>query len=398
MTRNPLLLVLLDSVETDLDRADELMAAGRPKDAIAIYSAAFYEGVDRPRAAAWAARCCLELRNSHEAKAWALWLEEQDRDLGRVLGAVAAAQLHDSERVAALAEGCDPTVLERVGYGWEIGAILSAAGCLERQQPDEAVALLADAIETNSEHPDLWVYLTIAIAASRVVPDRVVDVILRNPVVALAWMQSGDPQGADALLEAVWAREPGNRVVLAIASEIAPRIPLDRAVVWSGRLRIAGLAERCPLRAIAMEDGASPFERVQAAVVTKSAFGDEDAGDLVRAACAVLEAEQVYDGLTVVAELAIDLLDNALDAVCHSCDTSLVAAKFLFDGTAVDGAVAVAAHALQCADRDPMWGPQRTETAIQEILGVDVANAIADACKSMGMPAVGDRIRNAASH
>ncbi|MFZ4515060.1 MAG: hypothetical protein ACOYN3_01990 [Acidimicrobiia bacterium] len=395
MTRNPALSALLEYNGVHLDQADALLEDGRPKEALALYSVAFYEGIERAHVAARAARCCLELRLPYEAMAWAMWLEREDRELGRMLRAVAASQLQDARRVATFAKGCDPAVLERVGYGWEMGAIISAAGLLAANRARAAVTALTSALAASPENADLWAYLALAIAADKVVPDAVVELALRNPVNVMAWIQQGDPMGADAILEAVWAREPGSRLVLAVASSVAIRLPLDRAVTWSSRLRIAGLTERCPLRQMALDASRIPFDRLQAAVVVSSAFDDADARELLVAACASLPAASVCDGLMVVAELSMDLLDDALQAVANAFDTSLAGAAFLYAGGALDGAAVLVAQAFSCADADPMWGPQRTMTAVREYLDEVTATEIADYLSRSGEAMLADRVRQA---
>ena len=63
------------------------------------------------------------------------------------------------------------------------------------------------------------------------------------------------------------------QVVLATAATLARRLPIDRALVWSARMREAGFAANCPLVAIATGT-ASPEFRARAAATAVAAFAD----------------------------------------------------------------------------------------------------------------------------
>jgi tetratricopeptide (TPR) repeat protein len=58
----------------------------------------------------------------------------------------------------------------------------------------------------------------------------------------------------ERLAEATWQIRPGDRVVLAVASQLAGQLAGERLLEWSARLRASGLAPLCPLPAVA-EDG-----------------------------------------------------------------------------------------------------------------------------------------------
>jgi glycosyltransferase involved in cell wall biosynthesis len=67
----------------------------------------------------------------------------------------------------------------------------------------------------------------------------------------LAQARQLDPSHADQVLEALLAKGRVRPVtILATASLVAPELPVERALVWSIRLRQAGLVKACPLRAI----------------------------------------------------------------------------------------------------------------------------------------------------
>jgi len=64
--------------------------------------------------------------------------------------------------------------------------------------------------------------------------------------------------------------------VLATAATLARKLDVDRALVWSARLRAAGHGDVCPLVAQAQAPGPA-LERARAAAVAYRMFGDERA-------------------------------------------------------------------------------------------------------------------------
>lgn len=376
----PVLVAFLagDPSDTDVDLAYQHLEQGRPKEAMAILSVAFYEDVDRVRAAAGAARACLELRAPHEALVWARWLRDSNDELGRMLMAVAFCQLADYEGVAAVGDECDPAVLAQVGMPVEYGLLVHAVSKQGRGDLVGAESTLLEALRANGRDPSLWAVLGRVVEAQGVVHAAVLDAVRQGETLsALAWLGQGSAIGGEAVLEAMWSAQPGDRVVLGAAAQIVPQAPLDRAMVWSQRVRTIGLESICPLRAKAESAAFPAVERVQAAVVVSAAYEDADAGELIRCACSGLGVDDVVTGLTIVADMAPDALEEAINGVAHDVPHALIAARFLYDGGAVDGALAVTAHALQLADADPVWTPAKTTSALQSVLGIPMAADLA---------------------
>jgi tetratricopeptide (TPR) repeat protein len=109
---------------------------------------------------------------------------------------------------------------------------------------------------------------------------------------------------ADEMLEALWTVYGGEPVILAFASEVAPRRTVIRALEWSARLRAAGIDDRCPLVALAASNARTPRDRTVAAAVALEMFGDRRAAGLLADALAeVPEADEaaVLDELRVLA-------------------------------------------------------------------------------------------------
>ncbi len=113
------------------------------------------------------------------------------------------------------------------------------------------------------------------------------------------------PTVADQVLEAA-ATDAGDGAdvpleVLATAANLAPRLAVDRALVWSSRLRARGLEQACPLVAIAGDPGRTPVDRCRAAAVGVRMFGDDRLGGSFGKA---LAAATPADWATIATEVA----------------------------------------------------------------------------------------------
>jgi GT2 family glycosyltransferase/tetratricopeptide (TPR) repeat protein len=80
---------------------------------------------------------------------------------------------------------------------------------------------------------------------------------------------------ADQVLDACFERRPDDVVaVLATAASLAKRLPVERALVWSARLRSCDLGGSCPLVHIAADPARAPVDRARAAAVGFRMFAD----------------------------------------------------------------------------------------------------------------------------
>lgn len=118
------------------------------------------------------------------------------------------------------------------------------------------------------------------------------------------------PNVADKVLEAWIESGVERQAVLATAASISTRLSVERAVVWSARLRSAGYPDACPLVGMTATDG-SPVERCRAAAVALRMFGDERAERAFRKACAEANSIQIGDIRAEVAQLCPELLPIA---------------------------------------------------------------------------------------
>jgi tetratricopeptide (TPR) repeat protein len=105
---------------------------------------------------------------------------------------------------------------------------------------------------------------------------------------------------ADRILEACFEHRPAESLaVLATAATLARRLPLERALQWSARLRACGLDPSCPLVFIAADRQRLTVERARTVAAGFKLFGDPRLppcfGDILRDATeeerAVISAE-----------------------------------------------------------------------------------------------------------
>lgn len=128
------------------------------------------------------------------------------------------------------------------------------------------------------------------------------------PLSRLRWLLHSagraEPQLAEALVDALYQRYPGDAKVLGFIAWMAERLPLMRALEWSARLRRHRLADRCPLLAIAREPRRSARDRVLAAAIAYETFTDAAAMPLLTEALESVTEEEtggVLEELRVVA-------------------------------------------------------------------------------------------------
>lgn len=163
---------------------------------------------------------------------------------------------------------------------------------------------------------------------------------------------------ADRLLEATW-RGVDARVALAGASRVAVRFPVDRALVWSARLRDGGLAAFCPLVGGARDLEQRPSERARRAAVAWRAFADADARALAVAAASEIASRSVSESLNEeLAVLAPDVRAE-LDAIVGEVAGGPGRPSRASDGTSTRVSVVVT-----LSDADPAGSAERWEELV----------------------------------
>ncbi|HWE54661.1 MAG TPA: glycosyltransferase [Acidimicrobiales bacterium] len=168
------------------------------------------------------------------------------------------------------------------GYGMSVPAYAaqrSQALAGLRRFGEAADALLSVLIEDGVLDAHLGSLVDYMTEAGRSLTDLAVAIPPQRVNLFLAQVLQLRPEVADTVLEACLAGPVDARTVLATASKLAIRLPVERAMVWSAVLRQAGFVAACPLIAIAGSDG-PPVLRARAAATAKRAFGDDRAEEL----------------------------------------------------------------------------------------------------------------------
>jgi tetratricopeptide (TPR) repeat protein len=154
---------------------------------------------------------------------------------------------------------------------------IRARALAELDRHDEAAAELLAAITAEPLNDGAWALL---LARCDRWPDTLAQAARLVPASGLklvaGWLLRTRADAAAAVAEALWSLHAGSPVVLAIAAKVAPALDVETAATWSVRLRAAGLAARCPLRAIVDDPESPDVVRLQAAYLGAELFGDRD--------------------------------------------------------------------------------------------------------------------------
>ncbi|MBB4759674.1 glycosyltransferase [Amorphoplanes digitatis] len=100
------------------------------------------------------------------------------------------------------------------------------------------------------------------------------------------------PPLAEAVVEALWERFPGDPQLFGVVVWLAGRLPVNSAIRWSGRMREQGLARYCPLLALAAATDRSARDRALAAAAALELFGDQAALPPLSEALALVPDDQ----------------------------------------------------------------------------------------------------------
>lgn len=332
----------LDACMAVLGRA--LWQAGRPTEALACSRQASESGITDVRVFAVpdAVRIAIELGLTEEARFLTAHLRDSSGEplpgcgalVARLEGEQALAS-HEPERALVLfdraealtrAEGGTPP-----GAQWQRAQALATLGRhaeaarmmmeeLSRPlQPDTSsgvgtepsanatpgLAFVIDTAETGGLDP--------AQIASQVHPTR-----LPSTLTEILLLK---PSTADEILKALETRfSKGSNEhvsVLAAASMLATALDFDRAAIWSKKLRAMGLAQLCPLMAVARDQTFPGMDRVLAALTAHLATAEPLAVQaLLEAApaCAETEVEECRSRVAASAPELLSQFDEARNA------------------------------------------------------------------------------------
>jgi GT2 family glycosyltransferase len=163
---------------------------------------------------------------------------------------------------------------------------------------------------------------------------------------ALAELLSLPPEHGDELLETMWARSQNEPHLLAAAIRLAPHMSVGRALEWSARIRQAGLADECPLLAMAADPGRRADERVRAGAMAATAFADERGTDAVEMAAPSVLSGHLGGLLRELVALAPDTLDAFIVGAAVDARRSLALARTMHELGGAEEARAVLEHGL----------------------------------------------------
>ncbi len=154
---------------------------------------------------------------------------------------------------------------------------MRARALSELGRNEEAAEQLLAAIAAEPLHDGAWALLLsrcdrwpdALVQAARLVPEADLKLVA-------GWLVRTRADAAATVVETLWSQHASSPVVLAVAAKLAPAFDVESAATWSVRLRAAGLAARCPLRAIVDDPESSDVLRLQAAYLGAELFGDPE--------------------------------------------------------------------------------------------------------------------------
>ena len=114
---------------------------------------------------------------------------------------------------------------------------------------------------------------------------------------------------ADMVLEGAYGRFPDRLEVLAAAARVAPRLSVERALIWSSRLRQRGIVSACPLVAIATNTALDPRLRILAGAAAFGSFGERAVVNAVHDARGQLDSPAFEEVTEQIGRLAPGLLE-----------------------------------------------------------------------------------------
>lgn len=213
---------------------------------------------------------------------------------------------------------------------------------------DEAAEAAVSALQLNPQAVEAWAVLlecadpggTQDLAAATAVPDE--------HLVALFARFRGLPVPAlDRIAEALWKTRPGNKVVLAAASQFASSLESERVLQWSLRLREHGLAALCPALAGSQDSTRVAEERAELLLRLIAVDDDPLLGERLEQLVDQLEDERLPGLLSVALAEAPDAAAAIIVGGATTPRRSLDLAQVLADEGFGTEAVAVLSHAVE---------------------------------------------------
>lgn len=195
-------------------------------------------------------------------------------------------------------------------YGTADTVAIRAEALASLRRYAEAVDLALDVIREGGLLQVDLVKLTYWLEKAERSPSEIADAIEPDDLLLVLSRVLDTPSAvADCILERAAERFPERVEVLVVASRLAPRLSVERALMWSSRLRQRGLASACPLVAIVDDENRDPELRILAGAAAYGAFGDCAVVNGVHQARARLSSSQLDASTAQIERLAPGLLE-----------------------------------------------------------------------------------------
>ncbi|MDA8292564.1 MAG: glycosyltransferase family 2 protein, partial [Actinomycetota bacterium] len=175
-------------------------------------------------------------------------------------------------------------VFDRVGSsidedGFQYSSSMVASGKAEAlielgRHGDAADALLASIRESNGVDAHLGRLIECLESSGRDLGEIHAAIGTARVQTFVPQLLQLEPEAADRALESWCQRDAASRPILAAAAQVAPKLGIERQLVWSSRLRSAGLEHACPLLRSATDSRAVTRYRVLAAAACHTVYGD----------------------------------------------------------------------------------------------------------------------------
>ena len=304
----------MHDVDELLSTAHELSAEGQYALAFESYSAAAEQHgtpTQRRDALLGAAQCCVATGRDHEAQVWTARLraETDARTEADVLEARARIRTEDPDGALALLEGVgfdEPSMRANV-------ELLRARAHLAADRAAAAVDHLRRAVTLDATCPGAWRLLGALCLDDDVDPGPLLDHLPGDRFgETLGELLEAPAEGVDRVLESLWSRPDGRTRALVLVQYRGSELPLERALVWSARLREAGQPEQCPVLGLAANDARPAPERVRAAATASASFGDDRAVPVLQLAVSALTDDELQEAFETVAVLAPELIEELI--------------------------------------------------------------------------------------
>jgi prepilin-type processing-associated H-X9-DG protein len=334
------------------DRARSFLFRLREEEALDWFEIAASEADDaqiRASAAAYVAGLLLGAGRPWEVDVWAEVVRQNSArtDLGNLLEAAAKLQLDEVDAARELLAGVEDPRDPWFPASVTSARIVRAHVAYLDGHVEQATREVLDAFATDAFAPDVWDAFARLCAETEFDPAEVVSRLPDDQVLqVLAALRGSEAAGVSRIVELLWERNPGDPRVLALVPSFASKLDSLGALLWSARVRAAGLARLCPLAERAEDVRVGAPERARAAALAHASFADERARVALEQTVPHLDDDELASTLAEVWSIAGALTDSVVVGGATTPKRALVLAAGLFAGGATAEAYAVLVHGL----------------------------------------------------